>query len=115
MPQSDNAKAAGEDTAKASSFSPDQLLVIKAFGLDPSDVDRDDLDDIVGRLKKASKSEVLSVNVNAVTNTEPAFEEGPHLKDPEIREAKRKQLEEYGIQADDERLTDDMRGILKDK
>ena len=115
MPQSDNAKATSEDTAKAASFSPDQLLIIKAFDLDPNDVDADELDDLVGRLKKVSKSDVLSVNVNAVTNTEPAFEEGPHLKDPEVREAKRKQLEDYGITVDDERLTDDMRSILKDK
>jgi hypothetical protein len=48
-------------------------------------------------------------------NTEPAIEEGPHLKDKEVRAAKRQQLIDAGYTADDERLTPDMAAILKEK
>lgn len=47
-------------------------------------------------------------------NPAPAIEEGPHLKG-DIAEVKRKQLEDAGIAADDETITDDMRRLLKGK
>ena len=46
-------------------------------------------------------------------NLAPAIEEGPHLDDPEIREAKLRQLRDAGITAKDEGLTDHMRSLLE--
>ena len=48
-------------------------------------------------------------------NTAPAVEEGPHLADPEIRAAKRRQLTEAGVDADGDGIPDDMRKLLKEK
>ena len=47
-------------------------------------------------------------------NPAPAVEEGPHLDDPEVRAAKRRQLVEAGYDADSDGLTDDMRAVLRD-
>lgn len=44
-----------------------------------------------------------------------AVEEGPHLKDKSVRDAKRAAMMEAGVTADDENITDDMRKILKEK
>lgn len=44
-----------------------------------------------------------------------AIEEGPHLSDPATREAKLTAMVEAGITADDDNITDDMRGILKEQ
>ncbi len=49
------------------------------------------------------------------TNRTPAFEEGPHLKDPKIRAAKKQAMLDAGMTADDENLTEDMRAILREK
>ena len=46
-------------------------------------------------------------------NPAPAVEEGPHLKDPEVAEAKRAQLENAGAKGDEDWMTDDMRSVLK--
>lgn len=61
----------------------------------------------------------------AAINPAPAIESGPHLDDPEVREAKRKQLRDYyGPDADwiaenedqeTDRLTPEMRAILREK
>lgn len=68
---------------------------------------------------KATADETVTVSpaadLPAGASTEPAWEEGPHLNDPEIRAAKRQQLIDAGIDHDDERLTDDMRAILKER
>jgi hypothetical protein len=40
-------------------------------------------------------------------------EEGPHLKNPEVRAAKRGQLEDYGVAGDEDWMTDDMKAVLK--
>ena len=47
-------------------------------------------------------------------NTAPAVEEGPHLHKRDVRDAKRQQLLDAGVSADDEALTDDLRDILKE-
>jgi hypothetical protein len=60
--------------------------------------------------ERLSSLETQLADVQA--NPEPAFEEGPHLKKAEIREAKRQQLLDAGVDADDNRLTEDMRDIL---
>lgn len=46
-------------------------------------------------------------------NPAPAVEEGPHLKDRDVAEAKRAQLENAGVTGDEEWMTDDMRSVLK--
>jgi hypothetical protein len=46
-------------------------------------------------------------------NRAPAVEEGPHLKNPEVRAAKRGQLEDYGVAGDEDWMTDDMKAVLK--
>lgn len=43
---------------------------------------------------------------------QPAFEEGPHLEIPEIRDLKREQMIEAGYTVETPNLTDDMRAIL---
>jgi hypothetical protein len=48
-------------------------------------------------------------------NPEPAFEEGPHLDDPEHRALKRQAMRDAGLTHDDDRLTSDMRKILREK
>lgn len=48
-------------------------------------------------------------------NPTPAVEEGPHLRDPEKAEAKRKQLHEAGMTVDDETLPADMRRLLSEE
>ena len=48
-------------------------------------------------------------------NPAPAIEEGPHLRDPDVREAKRRQLVDAGISADDDGLTDDLRAVLAEE
>ena len=54
-----------------------------------------------------------------IVNVEPystlrSYESGPHLRDPDIRAAKRAQMKSAGITLDDEHLTDDMRAILEE-
>ncbi len=53
--------------------------------------------------------------LTAAPNPAPAVEEGPHLKDKAVREAKREQLAAAGLTVADPRLTDDMRSILKER
>lgn len=50
----------------------------------------------------------------ALPNPAPAIEEGPHLQDPEVRAAKRKQLQDAGVDADHPDLTDDMRALMRE-
>lgn len=45
-------------------------------------------------------------------NTAPAIEEGPHLKEPDVRAAKLQQMTDAGLTVDADDLTDDMRDIL---
>jgi len=59
--------------------------------------------------------EYTRLMVAGAVNTIPAVEEGPHLKDPEIRAAKRAQLQDAGIDHEADDLTDDMRSILREK
>jgi len=52
---------------------------------------------------------------NILSNPAPAIEEGPHLKDPKNREAKRQQMIDAGMSPDDDDMTDDMQAILREK
>lgn len=60
--------------------------------------------------------DVVILDANAMPDQtradEPGWEEGPHLQNPNVRTEKLAQLLAAGIDADDERLTDDMRDIL---
>ncbi len=47
-------------------------------------------------------------------NPAPAVEEGPHLKNKDIAEAKRQQLREAKMTTDDDGMTADMRNLLED-
>jgi len=62
-----------------------------------------------------SADEYARLKAAGDVNTEPAFEEGPHLNDPEIRAAKRQQLQDAGIDHEDERLSDDMKALMREK
>jgi len=59
--------------------------------------------------------EYARLKANDDINTSPAVEEGPHMKDPEIRAAKRAQLRDAGIDHEADDLTDDLRAILREK
>ena len=48
-------------------------------------------------------------------NPAPAFEEGPHLNDPEVRKMKRDQLKAAGVKLSDPGLSEDMKAILREK
>ncbi len=52
---------------------------------------------------------------DAGPNPEPAFEEGPHLNDPDIRAAKRQQMRDAGLDHESGGITEDMRAILREK
>lgn len=60
-----------------------------------------------------------TANVEAVdadpVATEPAYESGPHLQEPDVRAAKRQQMLDYGWTEDTEGLTDDMYDILREE
>lgn len=66
--------------------------------------------DEVDRIVRAALD---SAGADPDRNTEPAIEEGPHLRDPVIAEAKREQLRAHKIRANDKRLTDDMKSLLQ--
>lgn len=68
-------------------------------------------------ITKAEYDALLAQNQGvSPTNTAPAFESGPHLDDPNIRNAKREQMiaaiREGDLDPDD--LTDDMAAILEE-
>lgn len=74
----------------------------------------------VEEMVQISASELQALREQAAApgsnaNPEPAFEEGPHLKKADIRDAKRQQLLDAGFKASDEDLTDDMRSLLEGK
>jgi len=62
-----------------------------------------------------TSEEYARLKANDDINTTPAIEEGPHLKDPEVRAAKRAQLRDAGIDHEADDLTDDLRAILREK
>jgi hypothetical protein len=64
---------------------------------------------------QAEVDALLAEAGGAGTATAPGTEEGPHLDDPDIRAAKKQQLRDAGVTADDEGLTDDMRAILRER
>lgn len=55
---------------------------------------------------------LLAASQPATPSSEPAFEEGPHLKKADIRDAKRQQMVDAGLTVDSPDLTDDMIDIL---
>ncbi len=67
----------------------------------------------------AEINEQSAVSVFAAThpdaNPAPAWEEGPHLKDPELRALKRQQMREAGLTPDSDGISDDQRAILREK
>jgi hypothetical protein len=104
-------------TDAVAAWTGEQMAVIQAYGFDPMQADHDLVDTLVefhDRKTTPDVSEVTTMRVESVPNPAPAMEEGPHLKDPEIREAKRQQMVEAGLSPDDESLTDDMREILRE-
>lgn len=115
-PQSDNGGLNGTDAVSA--WTGDQMAVIDAYRFDPMQADEELVNTLVAfhdRDDTPDVTDVSGMRVEAVTNTSPAIEEGPHLQDPEIRAAKRQQMIEAGLSPDDESLTDDMREILREE
>ncbi len=84
-------------------------------------IGKGDLADVFDSLDEDSQDKVLELlgrsdgGGDALSNPAPAIEEGPHLQDPKVRDAKREQLANAGISPDDETLTDDMRSILEEE
>jgi len=71
-------------------------------------------DDAAGTVT-ISAEEYARLTAAGDVNTTPAFEEGPHLDDPDIRAAKRTQLRDAGIDHEADGLSDDMRKLLREK
>ncbi len=66
-------------------------------------------------LFRSINPEIMRGAVGSLTNTAPAVEEGPHLKNPETRGAKRRAMRAAGLTPNSENITDDMRAILREK
>lgn len=62
-----------------------------------------------------TESVVVDVTTAEPKDTGVAFEEGPHLQDPEIRALKRKQMKAAGFTLSTPGITDDMKAILREK
>ncbi len=78
--------------------------LIAALGFNP---------DKVGTAKKGEALTLLRQNGSSIgINTEPAFEEGPHLKGENLK-LKTAQVQAAGITKDDERLTGQMRKMVE--
>lgn len=112
----DNGGLNGIDAVAA--WTSEQQAVIEAYRLDPMQADEDLVDTLVAfheRDDTPDVADVAGMRVEATPNPAPAMEEGPHLQDPAIRAAKRQQMIDAGLSADDTTLTDDMRTILSEK
>lgn len=112
----DNGGLNGTDAVAA--WTSEQQAVIEAYRLDPMQADEALVDTLVAfhdRDDTPDVADVAGMRVEATPNPSPAMEEGPHLQNPEIRAAKRQQMIDAGLSADDATLTDDMREILREK
>lgn len=73
-----------------------------------------DSSDLVTMTREEFDAAVAAASVSQ-PNPRPAWEEGPHLQDPTNRAAKRRQMIEAGVTADDDWISDDMRAILQEQ
>jgi hypothetical protein len=118
MTQQDKGAATGQDTTAVRTWNKEQMRVIRAHDLNESTVSDTVVDRLVDAYQDDNKAldRMIAERQEAVNRLErPGIESGPHLKDPDIRRAKREQMLAFGMTGDEPDLTDDMRDILKEK
>jgi hypothetical protein len=117
----DAGRASSTDEATVREWTKAQMDVITAYNFDAATINPVVVDALI-RSHEEYADELPAIEDLAKEQRElnarahlPGFEEGPHLKDAEVRAAKRAQMIEAGFTPDTEGLTDDMREILREK
>jgi len=112
----DTGRGIGTETAHVKPWNKKQMAVIEAYGLDPDKITAPVVDNLVTYHEDDATETLENITASrlaSVPNAKPAYEEGPHLDDPEIRAAKLETLQKQNATEDDD-IGDQAKAILRE-